>query len=152
MGDMQISVSIPVDADGFIRRECPSCMRHFKWYSGETEDRPENFIEPEEYTCPYCGTAAGKDSWWTTQQLEYAQEYAASQALGQIGADLEREFRRGPIKFKASSQAPDLPPPLVEPNDMMMVAPPCHDFEPLKVAEDWDQPLHCLMCGALFRV
>jgi hypothetical protein len=40
--------------------------------------------------------------------------------------------------------------PLVEPDDMTMVASPCHGFEPVKVADDWAEPLYCLVCGRPF--
>jgi hypothetical protein len=42
------------------------------------------------------------------------------------------------------------PPPLIDPNDMMMVASPCHSREPLKVSEEWVGTLHCLVCGREF--
>jgi hypothetical protein len=41
--------------------------------------------------------------------------------------------------------------PLVEPDDMTMIASPCHGFEPVKVADDWTKPLYCLVCGQAFR-
>ena len=146
---MEISISIPTDASGFIRRECPTCEREFKWFVGETEDRPSDFLEAENYYCPYCGVPSGTDTWWTQAQLEYAQ----AAAMGPLSAQLEREFRRGlgsGFTFKAGTHnVPDL---LVDPDDMIMVEPPCHPFEPLKIDEDWAEPLHCLVCGSRFRV
>lgn len=44
------------------------------------------------------------------------------------------------------------PRPLIEPDDMTAVASPCHPYEPVKVLDDWDQPLHCLVCGEPYVV
>jgi hypothetical protein len=53
---------------------------------------------------------------------------------------------------RSGGNRPEPPIPLVEPNDMEMVASPCHGFEPVKVREDWTEPLHSLVCGAAFRL
>lgn len=141
---MEIPIELQLDPSGFLRRECPSCNRQFKWFYGETEGRPSDFVEPENYTCPYCGIPADHDSWWTTEQLEYAQ----SAAMGPIMRNLKAEFGRS-FKINTSHQAPT---PLIDPDDMIIVEPPCHPFEPLKIAENWTENLHCMMCGAKFRV
>lgn len=141
---MDISFSLNLDSSGFLRRECPSCEREFKWFHGETEGKPDDFLEPENYTCPYCGTSAGSDSWWTTAQLEYAQ----SAAMGPIARDLKSKFGES---FKAdTSHQVSAPPP--ESDDMTIVEPPCHPFEPLKIINEWDQNVHCLLCGNEFRI
>jgi hypothetical protein len=31
MSEVQIPMSVPLDSDGFIRRECPTCERELKW-------------------------------------------------------------------------------------------------------------------------
>jgi hypothetical protein len=33
---------------------------------------------------------------------------------------------------------------------MIAVEPPCHPDEPIKVSEEWDKELHCLVCGKIF--
>ncbi|MGB2874754.1 MAG: EamA family transporter [Gaiellaceae bacterium] len=38
-------------------------------------------------------------------------------------------------------------PPLAEPDDMKRVDFACHPTEPVKVREDWKDPVHCLVCG-----
>jgi len=153
---MEIQISLPVDEDGFLRRECPSCERQFKSYFGETADRPEDFLEPENYFCPYCGEPSGHDTWWTKQQLEYMQSAAVGPMLEEVTDELGRAFgniRNDFIKFDVKPPDPPEPPmPLIEPNDMLMVAPPCHRFEPIKVLEDWTEPLNCFMCGDSFTV
>lgn len=32
MSDMSVSMSLPLDEDRFLRRECPNCERQFKWW------------------------------------------------------------------------------------------------------------------------
>ncbi|MGW1551081.1 hypothetical protein, partial [Streptomyces sp. NPDC002346] len=155
---MELSFTIFLDPGGFLRRECPTCEKEFKFFYGHTQGRPDDFLEPENYFCPYCGVPAGPESWWTPAQLEYAQ----SIAMGPVMEDLARELnqglggnrrRRGGIginfKIEQGSTPEPLTPP-IDPDDMMIVEPPCHAFEPLKVAEEWLNPIHCLMCGDKF--
>ena len=40
------SVPLPLDSDGFLRRECPHCVQQFKWHHGPTADRPDGEIDP----------------------------------------------------------------------------------------------------------
>jgi hypothetical protein len=43
----------------------------------------------------------------------------------------------------------DAPPePLTESDDMIRVDFVCHPTEPVKVLEDWANPVHCLICGS----
>jgi hypothetical protein len=150
---MSFSVSLPLDDDGFLRRECPSCEREFKWHDGPTEDRPEGEVDPPVYWCPLCGESAGPDSWWAQAQLQYIQDSAMPHVHEAIGRELTKAFRgqRG-ISFK--STAGDLPVPdaLHEPNDMVIVHPPCHPWEPVKIPEQHGGQLHCLICGSPYAV
>jgi hypothetical protein len=154
---VEISVSMPLDEDGFLRRECPTCERQFKWFHGQAEDRPDEFVDPENYFCPYCGVPSGADTWWTAQQLEYVQAEAAGPLLRELTDELQRSLgpssRHGFFSLSVEpGEAPEPPMPLLELNDLMIVAPPCHPFEPLKVLDDWAESLHCLMCGERFRL
>jgi hypothetical protein len=45
-----------------------------------------------------------------------------------------------------SAQAED-PEPLTEDDDMRRIDFACHPSEPLKLLDDWRQPVHCLVCG-----
>ncbi len=29
--EVMLEISMPLDSDGFLRRECPTCEREFKW-------------------------------------------------------------------------------------------------------------------------
>lgn len=152
---MNISVSLPLD-EGFLRRECPTCEREFKCFSGDTEDRPGDAVEPDVYFCPYCGVSAPTDHWWTKAQLDYMHEAASGPIVDLVTDELKamsRRLKSPHVKFKVKpGPTPPEPQPLEEPPDMVIVEPPCHPYEPLKVLESWDEPIHCLVCGDAFRV
>lgn len=71
-----------------------------------------------------------------------------------------REFAQALNKFNTGdylsmgvSSLDPLPPiPLVEPSDMQEVQSPCHFWEPVKIADDWQEPIHCLVCGTKYVV
>ncbi|MDX3662886.1 hypothetical protein PV646_36780 [Streptomyces sp. ID05-26A] len=153
---MEVSVEIPLDPSGFMRRECPTCERQFKWFPGGTADKPDDFADPETYFCPYCGVPSGTDNWATSAQIEYAQSVAMGVAMEQIGEELRDTLgssRSRGFKLKVSGfEAPSAQSPPHDPDDMIMVEPPCHPFEPLKVSDEWSETLHCLICGRVFRV
>ena len=150
---MKSTISLPLD-DGFLRRECPNCHRPFKWHNGPTDARPDDFVDPKQYHCPYCGLQADVGSWFTQEQTGYISEIAGHEFSGMIEGELERAFK--PLKnsdfisVSVDYKPEPKPRPLKEQADMTLVEPPCHPFEPLKVQEGWDLGLHCLVCGASF--
>jgi uncharacterized Zn-finger protein len=132
---MELRLELPLDSDGFLRRQCPHCEREFKWKHEEADvpDRTDVF-------CPYCGTQSSTDQCWTNAQVEAMQAAAGQEMLlGLKGSG-----------FDVTIKPP--PPPLVEPDDMDPVASPCHPTEPVKVQESWTDPIHCLVCGSEFVV
>ena len=152
---MSFSVNLPLD-NGYLRRECPDCERQFKWHHRPTDDRPDDAVDPDVYCCPYCGRSAPLDHWWTGEQLEHVQRLGIGEAAREVGdifRDLERKSRNSMIKFKAGRMnIPESPDLLHEPGDMVIVQSPCHPWEPIKVSEDWRDPLYCLLCGEQFAV
>jgi hypothetical protein len=42
---MQVPLSL--DSDGFLRRECPGCLRQFKCFYGRHPDAPDTYVEPD---------------------------------------------------------------------------------------------------------
>jgi hypothetical protein len=153
---MELSVSLPVDPDGYLRRECPQCEREFKWHHGPTEGAPESNETPEFYYCPYCGESAGLDQWYTQGQIETIRAAAIGAVLPKLRDQLREAVaplnRSGFIKADISAHQPLPPPPLIEAVDMIAVASPCHPYEPVKILDSWDAPIHCLVCGALYVV
>ena len=154
---MNIEFELPLDADGYLRRECPNCEHEFKWHHGQTENAPDGFVYENIYWCPRCGRSAAPDQWFTQAQIEHQEAVvaaAAPDAVADMLASAFKSSRNSGIAFtrNGTHNAPLPPDPLVEPDDMVIVAPPCHPWEPVKVPEDAAVPYHCLLCGARFAV
>ncbi len=147
------SIEIPLDDDGFVRRECPHCENEFKWHHGPTEDRPPGGIDPPVYFCPLCGESAQPDQWWTPGQVQYQQQFVLSHLHEEVEQGFKDAFRG--VKgwtFKPGRNEEPTPDSLHETNDMMLVQPPCHPWEPIKVPEERVGPIYCLQCGQPFAV
>ncbi|MCA0179713.1 MAG: hypothetical protein LCH77_09025 [Actinobacteria bacterium] len=148
-------MSLPLDSDGFLRRECPNCVQEFKWHHGPANEEAEAADEPAAYTCPLCGQPAGTDSWFTQAQLDFIEQASGPMVAQVVDDELDRVFRGLPskhVKVKRIGRmnvAPQ-PDPMTEPDDMVIVASPCHAYEPVKVPEGHAGSLYCLVCGAAF--
>lgn len=157
MGEHSIPISLPLDSDGFLRRECPECERQFKWFPsqpGEQDAEHEEEPEIEAYYCPYCQQPAAPNAWWTKEQLEYAQQVAAAEIvaprLREFKEDVEGIGTGGLVNFEVTLSPMARPEPLSEPDDMVRVEFPCHLEEPVKVEEDWEGEVACLVCGIVY--
>lgn len=167
MSELSIPISLPLDADGFLRRACPACGRQFKWRPtppGEEDDKPaagdsnahgsiaQQAEAPEAYHCPYCYEPAPPSGWWTTEQAEYARGLAMAEVMGPQLRRFARDAQGlnrpgGSVRIDVTPPQfprPELPP---EPDDMVRVDFPCHPEEPLKVDETWEPEVACLVCG-----
>jgi hypothetical protein len=154
---MDISMSLPLDNDGFLRRECPHCVGQFKWHHGPANEEGKQQPAPTSYYCPLCGQPARPDSWWTQEQLDYAQGTAVPVAMREVEQAMKDAFKGVSSKnmkfdFKGGIDTPNAPSALVEPDDMVIVTSPCHAYEPVKIPEEASGPFHCLVCGQAFAV
>jgi hypothetical protein len=129
-------MEMPLDSDGFLRRECPTCEREFKWRPNQTES-PEDVVPADDagYFCPYCGVQAPADAWLTQAQVSLAQNIVA------------REFIAPLVSKLGAYERPEKLDPLTEADDMRLIAFSCHPSEPLKVLDKWRKPVRCLICG-----
>ena len=157
MGSRTIAVSLPLDADGFLRRECPHCERQFKWW--HTPSSPESETLPsavEAYFCPYCHEPASPTAWWTKEQLEFSRLMAFAEVSGPrlrgFKGDLDSLSRSSFLQLDVKLPSLSRPDPLFEPNDMVRVECPCHLDEPIKVDDSWEQDVACLVCGITYQV
>jgi hypothetical protein len=67
--------------------------------------------------------------------------------------DVFGSSRRSGIRFEfKGGDIPAAPVALTEPDDMEIVASPCHPHEPVKVPDDMTGPFHCLVCGQEYAV
>jgi hypothetical protein len=152
---MEISVPVPLDSDGFMRRECPACEQEFKWHYGPANEEAEQASAVNSYFCPLCGRPAVADQWLTRAQVDLIQGTAMPAFMRRAQEMISDELRGSKFfTFKPStgSDVPDAPLPLTEPDDMKIVTSPCHGYEPVKVPENAAPPFHCLICGAAYAV
>ena len=151
--DVALEMSMPLDSDGFLRRECPTCEREFKWLYTSEEEGTSAPIADGGYFCPYCGVQAEANTWLTHAQIELAQNMVATQVLGpmlkKFGNDIKGigPSSGGMLSADVKYDAPDELDPLTEVDDMTRIDFECHPTEPVKVLDDWDKPLRCLICG-----
>ncbi len=63
-----------------------------------------------------------------------------------VNDEMKRMFGKN---YKPGRSNAPVPTPLVEPDDMIIIEPPCHPWEPVKVPEERADsgPLFCLVCG-----
>ena len=131
-------MTIPLDSDGFLRRECPTCEREFKWRPSDADAQElDEFADTAGYFCPYCGVQAPGHAWLTQAQVALAQNLVERELIGPM------------ISKLGVYQCPGKLDPLTEPDDMTLVVFPCHPSEPLKVLDDWRKPVYCLICGKI---
>lgn len=60
------------DLERFLQRECPHCLRQFRWRYQEpdmTSEAERMSPSDSDYFCPYCYEIAPANAWWTQDQL-----------------------------------------------------------------------------------
>jgi hypothetical protein len=145
-----VTVSLPLDSERFLRRECPTCEREFKWLHSE-ESEAEGAPHAG-YYCPYCAVQARPSDWFTKPQAEYLSAVGAHEFVGPVLQDMRRSFEGlnrpdSMLKVSVKTSVPEMPEPLSEDDDMRRVDFECHPGEPVKVLENWERDVHCLACG-----
>lgn len=147
---VEIPMSLPLDDDGFLRRECPTCEREFKGLVAQEGDEEDAATDPAGIYCPYCVIQAPMDSWWTQAQLEHATGLAQQQIVAPMLDDFAKSLGKssgGFLKMDVKRSKTPEPLELSEANDMRRVEFACHPDESIKVLDDWAGPVHCLVCG-----
>lgn len=84
---MSFEISLPTDENGLTGRECPndSCLGYFKVKFGtglKGDDLP--------CVCPYCGHTGPHDTFWTQEQLKYAESIAMQEVTGLVVQELKK--------------------------------------------------------------
>lgn len=100
----QIAVAIEPDADGYVGRECPvaDCLGYFKITFGTGVKGPAPCY------CPYCGHKGESNTFFTQEQIDYAQSVALRVLLRTLfprstPSDAKFALRRHPkFRFKTS--------------------------------------------------
>jgi CRISPR/Cas system-associated protein Cas10 (large subunit of type III CRISPR-Cas system) len=150
-----ISVEIPLDEDDFVLRECPACEREFRRHVSADDDEGVS-PPPSGYFCPYCGKQASPDSWFTKAQADFLSATAIHQVVGPELDEILGGFAKDSPSLKievTGSVSEEKPAPLEEDLDAetRRVKFSCHPTEPIKVDPDWEDDVHCLICGARGR-
>ena len=159
-------VTLPVDTQGFVRRECLSCRRQFKVKGGPSDGATvqrylgRNLLFENEHEiarddvrcfCVYCGQGAPSDEWCTPQQRAWMEKVATV-----LAREIRYEQLQYPWRTLTENPAPTfvaLPPPerlpemRGEPDDMRKASFFCC-VEDVKVESHWSQPIFCPRCGA----
>lgn len=150
--EVSLPISLPLDDDGFLRRECPTCEREFKCLVAQGEDEATPALAGG-YFCPYCAVQVPPDAWWTKAQLKLVEATAYGEVIApelrKLKRDMDRMNRRSGGFISMSMEISEEPeePELSEVNDMRRVDFTCHPDEPVKVFENWDSAVHCIVCG-----
>lgn len=130
---MEIQIEFPLDADGFLRRECPDCGMEFKWHHGRVDSRPADAVDPPRYSCPLCGKQADHEQWFTQDQVRYQHEAVEFHSIDAINEEMERALRGSKgITYTPGENTVSPPTPLHERNDMLILESPCHPWEPVR--------------------
>src|SRR5438270_5371395 len=133
-----VSVSVPIDNDGYFDRRCPSeaCQADFKVLM---EDWDHRFSAAQVF-CPICREEAKSTEWNTPEQQEYIGQMGGnyiggiiSQALSQDTENFNRRQLPGFITISMSYK-PDTPALIV----------------PISAAEELRQKFTCEQCGCRY--
>jgi hypothetical protein len=159
-------ISLPVDSQGFVRRECPHCRRQFKVRGGPTdgatvqrylgrhllfENHHEIARDDCELYCVYCGKSAPTDEWCTPQQRAWMEKVADV-----LSKEIRYETLQAPMRnlslnpgvtFVAVPPAERLPEMRVESDDLRRGSFFCC-VEDVKIETHWVQPSFCPGCGS----
>jgi uncharacterized Zn finger protein (UPF0148 family) len=133
-----VSVSVPVDNDGYFDRRCPSeaCQADFKVLMEDWKQK----VSDAQVFCPVCREEAKSTEWNTPEQQEYIRQVGINhirgiigQALSQDATDFNRRQRPGFINISMS----------YKPGTPTLVV-------PISAAEELRQKFTCEQCGCRY--
>jgi hypothetical protein len=90
LGNARFKVTIPLDEEGYLGRECPKCIQTFRVHNEEYDNLPDDLV----LTCPYCGHRDDRSEFMTTQQVARLTQVARDYALQMISDTLDTSFKR----------------------------------------------------------
>ena len=106
-GKIPVSISMPIDNDGYFDRRCPSeaCLADFKVLMEDWKHK----VSDTQVFCPVCREEAKSTEWNTPEQHEYIRQVGINhirgiigQALSQDATDFNRRQRPGFITISMS--------------------------------------------------
>ncbi len=89
--EISMEVSIPLDDDGYLDRECPApaCLAAFKIHADDWTEK----VRDEEVFCPVCRHANTPDNWLTTEQVRYCESRLMQEVMPMIDGEMRRMTR-----------------------------------------------------------
>lgn len=106
MDDLELSVSVPLDEDGYLVFQCPHCEDRYKLLPAEFEE--DDVIN---VFCPYCGLQAELNESFTPEVVAAIQQIAMNR-VSQLFEDAMREVARsskGTMDVQVQSDEKDAP-------------------------------------------
>lgn len=90
LGNARFKVTIPLDEEGYLGRECPKCVQTFRVHNEDYEKLPDGLV----LICPYCGHRDDHSEFLTAQQVARLTRVAHDYALQIISDTLDTSFKR----------------------------------------------------------
>ncbi len=137
--NIQVSVSIPLDEEGMLGRECLKCERYFKL-------KPGTGLPTSHCHCPYCEYEGKSNTFWTPVQLEYAKSVGLNQVYNQYIKPSLDQLTRSFKELETSSRNSFL---------KIKITTSGHDhFFPIKYYSEkqLETNLTCNSCGLVFSI
>lgn len=115
--EIRLGISMPLDQDGYIGRQCPQCSLSFRMNGEDYEALPEN----PELWCVYCGHHGDHSEFMTAQQRERMMRAVKDLGMQIVAQGFNKAFRRlgqgasrrGSVSFSVSyKEKPFYPRPL----------------------------------------
>jgi uncharacterized Zn-finger protein len=140
-------VMIPVDDDGYLRRECPYCIREFKI----TKNDFDGLDVEKEYSCPYCGQTADPRKWWTQDQKALFMKVVSNVATDILNETFVKHLRslnNPSAGITVNAKDLDRGNEIINPeiNDMKIIGIPCCQ-KSVKILGSWTGSVYCYYCG-----
>ena len=138
---MEIPITIHSDEKGYFDRECPNenCLYTFKINMQDWKEK----VSDDEVHCPMCGHIDTADKWWTQEQLESMQEFAASYAMSMITKELDKAFG----KLARSTRNNKFLKITYKPSKKITF-----QNNPIGQSEEWETDITCEKCGTRYSV
>ena len=144
---MEISLSIPLDNDGFLEMECDYCKNRFMLH--ETVYSDESNLH---FFCPICGLPNEANTFYCPEVLEAlhqkAMNYVYSEIKQKLGPSIRKMNKSGFIKMslKVPKQEPEKE--LYTPaNEYILFHHSCCGVEVKALEIDAQIGLYCPICG-----
>ena len=98
MDEVDLSLEIIPDEEGFVSFECPFCNSDFMLKYDELGDENEMF-------CPYCGLSSGVSDFYPQEVIEEAEKIVFNYATEELNKMVER-FKKNNNKYVKWSYKP----------------------------------------------